>query len=162
MISGFHSDGVIMLFRGGLCATFFIYFGYVGDYTRASKKPYYPFEYHFILLAAFLALQFMTISGSFVTLFLAIELFSVCMYYLINLTRVHTKGLESGVKYFAISSYGSATYLFGLFMIFLSGDLSDPIRLYMLSAPESFIEIGGIYFIVAALFIKIGAGLYYF
>lgn len=71
-----------------------------------------------LLITTVLGMAVFAAAENLVTVFLALELFSIPLYVLCGADLRRNKSLESGVKYLIIGSLGSATMLYGLAFIF--------------------------------------------
>lgn len=71
-----------------------------------------------LLITTVLGMTVFAAAENLVTVFLALELFSIPLYVLCGADLRRNKSLESGVKYLIIGSLGSATMLYGLAFIF--------------------------------------------
>jgi NADH-quinone oxidoreductase subunit N len=71
-------------------------------------------EYYVLLLGAIGGMMLMTAANSLIVVFLALELFSICLYVLAGLERTRVKSLEAALKYFLLSSFASAFLLYGM------------------------------------------------
>jgi NADH-quinone oxidoreductase subunit N len=74
-------------------------------------------EYFALLAAAGGGMAFLGMSFNLMTLFLALEWFSICLYVLCAIGD-RERSLESGLKYLIIGSFGSAILLFGLALVY--------------------------------------------
>jgi NADH-quinone oxidoreductase subunit N len=70
-------------------------------------------EYHALLLAAAAGMSLLAVSNSFVTAFVALELFSLALYVLVAIEADDVLSLEAGLKYLIIGSVGAAFLLYG-------------------------------------------------
>lgn len=71
-------------------------------------------EYYVLILAAICGMMLMGTSSSLMTIFLSLELFSVCLYVLAGFARVREKSQEAAIKYFLLSAFASAFLLYGM------------------------------------------------
>src|SRR5256714_3638322 len=71
-------------------------------------------EYYVLVLAATCGMMLMGTSSSLMTIFLALELFSICLYVLAGVARVRPKSQEAAVKYFPLSAFASGFLLYGM------------------------------------------------
>jgi NADH-quinone oxidoreductase subunit N len=79
-------------------------------------------EYHACLLSIIAGVCITASANDLITLFLALELVSIPTYVLLYLVRVDDPGKEAAVKYFLLSIFSSALFLFGLSYLYgLSG-----------------------------------------
>lgn len=71
-------------------------------------------EYYALVLAAICGMMLMGASSSLITIFLALELFSVCLYVLAGFARTRPRSQEAALKYFLLSAFASAFLLYGM------------------------------------------------
>ena len=71
-------------------------------------------EYYVLVLSAVCGMMLMGTSSSLMTIFLSLELFSICLYVLAGFARVREKSQEAAVKYFLLSAFASAFLLYGM------------------------------------------------
>lgn len=102
-----------------------------------------PVEFHALLLTAAAGMSLLSVSNSFVTLFVALELFSLALYVLVAIRSDRERGLEGAFKYLLIGSVGAAFLLYGAALVYgstgqlefsriraaLSGGQSHPVLL---------------------------------
>jgi NADH-quinone oxidoreductase subunit N len=70
-------------------------------------------EYHALLLSACAGMSLLAVANSFVTTFVALELFSICLYVLVAIETDDLLSLEGGLKYLIVGSIGAAFLLYG-------------------------------------------------
>ena len=75
-------------------------------------------EYWALLLTAASGMAFFVAANNLMTLFLGLEWFSVCLYVLTALAVERLPGLEAGLKYLIVGSFGSAILLFGSALVY--------------------------------------------
>jgi NADH-quinone oxidoreductase subunit N len=63
-------------------------------------------------------MAFLTTASTLLTLFLALEWFSIGLYILCAIDRDHEGSLEAGLKYLIVGSFGSAMLLFGSALVY--------------------------------------------
>jgi len=122
------------------------------------------FEYFILLLCAVLGLMLLVSSFDLISLYLAIELQSLCLYVLAAAKKDSTFSTEAGLKYFILGSFSSGLLLFGISVIYGTVGTTNFENLSLLFAGsneilsnlESSIIIG-LVFISAAFFFKIAA-----
>jgi NADH-quinone oxidoreductase subunit N len=83
---------------------------------RASEE--HVGEYYAILAAAGAGMVFFVAAGNLMTLFLALEWFSLGLYVLCAIHYDRVAGLEAGLKYLIVGSVGSAVFLFGCAFVY--------------------------------------------
>ncbi|MEX0993066.1 MAG: NADH-quinone oxidoreductase subunit N [Solirubrobacterales bacterium] len=82
-------------------------------------------DYSALLLVSVTGMTVLASSANLITLFLGIELLSIPLYVLCALDLRRETSLESGLKYLVIGSFGSATLLYGLAMIYGATGATD-------------------------------------
>jgi NADH-quinone oxidoreductase subunit N len=75
-------------------------------------------EYHALLLAAAAGMSLLAVANSLVILFIALELFSLCLYILVAIESDELPGLEGSLKYLVIGSVGAAFLLYGSALVY--------------------------------------------
>jgi NADH-quinone oxidoreductase subunit N len=70
-------------------------------------------EFHVLLLTAGAGMSLLCVANSFVTAFVALELFSLALYVLVAIEADDLHSLEGGLKYLIIGSVGAAFLLYG-------------------------------------------------
>jgi NADH-quinone oxidoreductase subunit N len=87
------------------------------SYSRSSRGRHAP-EFYALLAAAGGGMAFLVQANNLMTLFLALEWFSVALYILCAIELDLVGSLESGLKYLIIGGFGSAVLLFGSALVF--------------------------------------------
>jgi NADH-quinone oxidoreductase subunit N len=75
-------------------------------------------EYYALLAAAGAGMTFFVAANNLMTLFLALEWFSISLYVLCAIDRDLLTGLEAGLKYLIVGGFGSAVLLFGSALVY--------------------------------------------
>jgi NADH-quinone oxidoreductase subunit N len=75
-------------------------------------------EYYALLAAAGGGMCLLVQANNLMTLFLALEWFSICLYVLCAIDLDRVGSLESGLKYLVVGSFGSAVLLFGSALVY--------------------------------------------
>jgi len=76
------------------------------------------FEYFILILCAILGLLFLASAYDFLSLYLAIEMQSLCLYVLAASKKNSSFSMDAGIKYFILGSFSSALLLFGISFIY--------------------------------------------
>ena len=76
------------------------------------------FEYMVLILISTLSMLFLISAGDFISMYLAIELQSLCFYVMAALKRDSEFSTEAGVKYFLLGAFSSGILLFGCSLIY--------------------------------------------
>ena len=119
-------------------------------------------EFISLVLFSLLGMMVLISAGSFLTVFLGLELMSLCLYALVALNRDSAQSTEAAMKYFVLGALSSGLLLYGISMIYgATGSLQlfevaqQVMRLSASSADRSLL-VFGLVFIVAGLAFKIG------
>lgn len=133
------------------------------------KQKINNFEYLILILCAVLGLFFLTSAYDFISLYLALELQSFCLYVIAAIKKKSSFSMEAGLKYFFLGSFSSSILLFGISLVYFgSGTISfDNLTLLF---GQSFFEINktfflvkqGLFFITVGFFFKLGAVPFHF
>jgi len=75
-------------------------------------------EYYALLAASAAGMVFIVSASSLMTMFLALEWFSIALYVLCALDTHRRESLEAGLKYLIIGSFGSGVLLFGCALVY--------------------------------------------
>ena len=81
---------------------------------RVDSRHIRPAEYHVLLLLAASGMMFAASSVNLITLYLGLELTTVCSYVLVGITVDKPKSNEAAIKYFLLGSFASALFLYGI------------------------------------------------
>ncbi len=114
-------------------------------------------EYYFLLSMAALGLIFMVSAGELLTIFIAVELLSVCLYALAAINRSPT-GAEAGYKYFLLGSFGTGMLVMGFALVYgTTGTLNlDAIKLALAPGlPFHPLTSAGFIFLIAGFSFKV-------
>jgi NADH-quinone oxidoreductase subunit N len=99
----------------------------VGISHRERAREDHVAEYYSLLAAAGAGMAFFVAANNLMTLFLALEWFSLCLYILCAIDRDRLGGLEAALKYLVIGGFGSAVLLFGSALVYgATGALDFP------------------------------------
>ncbi len=137
-------------------------------YTRhyTMVRNLFSGEYYALLLFATAGMMVMISGHSLLTIYIGLELLSLCVYALVALDRDNVKATEAAMKYFVLGALASGMLLYGMSMIYgVTGSLElSTIAGRLLdtqSVNPDFIHnpvlILGLVFIVAGLAFKFGA-----
>jgi NADH-quinone oxidoreductase subunit N len=124
-------------------------------------------EFVTLLLFSLLGMMVLISANSFLTVYLGLELMSLCLYALVALNRDSAASTEAAMKYFILGALSSGLLLYGMSMIYgATGTLdlrevSAEIRNLLSAGPDRLptrpILVFGLVFVVAGVAFKIGA-----
>ena len=119
-------------------------------------------EFITLLLFSLLGMMVMISASSFLTVYLGLELMSLCLYAMVALNRDSAASTEAAMKYFVLGALSSGMLLYGMSMIYgATGTLDIPavegaITRLMQSESEHRFLVFGLVFVVAGLAFKLG------
>jgi NADH-quinone oxidoreductase subunit N len=86
--------------------------------TYLADRGLYRGEYFVLVLFATLGMMVMISASHFLTLYLGLELMSLCLYSLVALDRDSAIATEAAMKYFVLGALASGLLLYGMSMIY--------------------------------------------
>jgi NADH-quinone oxidoreductase subunit N len=119
-------------------------------------------EFVTLLLFSLLGMMVMISAASFLTVFLGLELMSLCLYALVALNRDSALSTEAAMKYFVLGALSSGLLLYGMSMVY---GATGTLNLYEVashverlagSESDRVFLVFGLVFVVAGLAFKIG------
>jgi NADH-quinone oxidoreductase subunit N len=151
-------DGLAKLIKVLVCITVAVIFVYARPYLVSIKnsKP----EFYILGLFATLGMLIMASAQNFITIYLGLELLSLCLYALVAYVRDSNDAPEAAIKYFVLGAIASGLLLYGMSIMYgITGSLSlTEISSYLESVDG--LNIGLIFaltFIVVGVAFKFGA-----
>ncbi|MDR3618207.1 MAG: NADH-quinone oxidoreductase subunit N [Paludisphaera borealis] len=118
-------------------------------------------EYFALLIWATVGMMLLAASEELVTLFLALETMTICLYLLTAMEKSRRRSTEAGLKYFVYGSVSSALFLYGLSLVYgLTGTTQfDGIRQVLVaSGPTDGGLVGNLAGATALLLMLVGFG----
>jgi NADH-quinone oxidoreductase subunit N len=124
---------------------------------RERMRDEHVAEYYALLCAAGAGMVFFVQAGNLMTLFLALEWFSIALYVLTAIDIDLIGSLEAGLKYLIVGAVGSATLLFGSALVYgITGQLAFD-RIAAAGHGHDAMLVGGLAMIIAGLMFKSSA-----
>jgi NADH-quinone oxidoreductase subunit N len=131
--------------------------------TYLADRGLYRGEYFVLALFATLGMMVMISASHFLTLYLGLELMSLCLYSLVALNRDSAVSTEAAMKYFVLGALASGLLLYGMSMIYgATGTLQigevarATARMLQGDNPSKAVLAFGLVFIVSGLAFKVG------
>ncbi len=131
------------------------------SFSYVKKKKVHAYEFSLLMLFSIVGSMVIVSSYDLLTLYLGIEMSSLCLYALAAFTRRSAFSTEAGLKYFILGAFASGILLFGISLIYgLTGTTNfEDLAKILLGAYESDLVmpkalIVGIIFVAAALLFK--------
>jgi NADH-quinone oxidoreductase subunit N len=117
-------------------------------------------EFISLLLFSLLGMMILISASSFLTVYLGLELMSLCLYALVALNRDSAQATEAAMKYFVLGALSSGLLLYGMSMIYgATGTLALPEVARIVgaqAAKDHTFLVFGLVFMVAGVAFKIG------
>ena len=119
-------------------------------------------EFMSLLLFSLLGMMILISANSFLTVYLGLELMSLCLYALVALNRDSPQATEAAMKYFVLGALSSGLLLYGMSMIYgATGTLTIPeiaehIQPLTGNASDKTFLVFGLVFMMAGVAFKIG------
>jgi NADH-quinone oxidoreductase subunit N len=128
-------------------------FVYSTDYLR--RRAILKGEYYVLGLFATLGAMVLTSAASLITLYLGLELMSLCLYAMVAFDRESGVAAESAIKYFVLGSMASGTLLYGMSILYgVTGSLE--LAAIAAAVHGGFADNVGLLFGIAFLIVGIG------
>ncbi len=119
-------------------------------------------EFVTLLLFSLLGMMILVSASSFLTVYLGLELMSLCLYAMVALNRDSVASTEAAMKYFVLGALSSGLLLYGMSMIYgATGTLEIPavareVATLVKTESEQRFLVFGLVFVVAGLAFKVG------
>ncbi len=108
----FTVDGYSQFFKVLICAALAL--ATLLSVRREESERARPAEYHALLLLASTGMMFAVSALDLLTLYLGLELTTLCAYSLVGITVRRPASNEAAIKYFLLGSFASALLLYGI------------------------------------------------
>jgi len=135
-----------------------VVFVYSTDYLQ--RRAILKGEYYVLGLFATLGALVLISAGSLITLYLGLELLSLCLYAMVAFDRDSGIAAESAIKYFVLGSMASGTLLYGMSIVYgITGNLqlASIATVVHSGFAENVGLVFGIAFIIVGVGFKLGA-----
>jgi len=153
----FVADPMSSILKIGVYIATFVTFLYSKDYLK--QRNIFCGEYFVLGLFGVLGMMIMISASNFLTLYLGLELLSLCLYALVALQRDSSIASESAMKYFVLGAIASGMLLYGMSMIYgVTGSLDlEVISQQLPTVTDKTILAFGLVFIIVGVAFKLGA-----
>jgi NADH-quinone oxidoreductase subunit N len=125
-----------------------------------AERGMFRGEFFVLTLFSMLGMMVMISGQSLLTLYMGLELLSLCLYSLVALDRDNPRATEAAMKYFVLGALASGMLLYGMSMLYgMTGslDISQIGTALVSGVPDRAVLILGLVFVVAGLAFKLGA-----
>jgi NADH-quinone oxidoreductase subunit N len=118
----FELDRMAQVLKVVTLLTVAVVFVYSTDYLQ--RRSILKGEYYVLGLFSTLGAMVLISAGSLITLYLGLELMSLCLYAMVAFDRESGIAAESAIKYFVLGSMASGTLLYGMSIVYgVTGNL---------------------------------------
>jgi NADH-quinone oxidoreductase subunit N len=132
---------------------------YSRDYLK--DRDLFKGEYYVLALFSLLGMMIMISAGSFLTLYMGLELLSLSLYALVAFNRDSGEASEAAIKYFVLGAIASGMLLYGMSILYgLTGTLDiATVQQRLLASPQGgeMSVLFGMVFVLVGLAFKLGA-----
>src|SRR6202163_2285420 len=154
----FELDRMAQVLKVVTLLTVAVVFVYSTDYLQ--RRAILKGEYYVLGLFATLGAMVLISAGSLITLYLGLELMSLCLYAMVAFDRESGVAAESAIKYFVLGSMASGTLLYGMSIVYgVTGSLE--LSTIAAAVHNGFADnvglIFGIAFLIVGIRFKLGA-----
>ena len=154
----FVDDPMSDLCKIAVCLLSAVVFIYSREYNQ--QRGLFKNEYYVLGLFAVCGMMVMSSANHLLTLYLGLELMSLCLYAMIAFYRDDRLAVESAMKYFVLGALASSILLYGMSLLYgLTGSLALPdigARLTGVGPNDLSLALA-VVFVVVALAFKLGA-----
>jgi NADH-quinone oxidoreductase subunit N len=142
-----------------LCVYIATFVTFLYSKNHLKERNIFSGEYFVLGLFGVLGMMIMISASSFLTLYLGLELLSLCLYAMVALQRDSSVASESAMKYFVLGAIASGMLLYGMSMIYgATGSLDlQVISQQLSSVTDKTILAFGLVFIIVGVAFKLGA-----
>ncbi len=154
----FVSDGMSALLKIFILLTTYFVFFYSKIYLR--ERDLFKGEYFVLGLFAVLGMMVLVSAGNLLTVYLGLELLSLCLYAMVAMNRESGTAAEAAMKYFVLGALASGMLLYGMSMIYGSTGTLDlaAIREHVDGLEgRNLVLVLGLVFVVVGIAFKLGA-----
>ena len=167
----FHTTEAVFTFSGTYVADpmsdllkVFIYLTTAGVmiYSRGYllERDLFKGEFYVLALFAVLGMMIMVSAHNFITIYLGLELLSLCLYAMVALNRDSKVSTEAAMKYFILGALASGLLLYGMSILYgMTGslDIAEVGERLVAADHNNVVLTFGLVFIVIGLAFKLGA-----
>lgn len=153
----FVRDAMSDVLKLGVYIAVFIVFLYAKDYLR--QRNMFKGEYYVLGLFGVLGMMILISAHNMLTVYLGLELLSLCLYAMVAMQRDSESASEAAMKYFVLGAIASGMLLYGMSMIYgVTGSLDlAEISQKIAAAPNQMLTIFGMVFMIVGIAFKLGA-----
>lgn len=144
-----------ILLLGGLATSLLL------SYDWLKENNVLRFEYPLLVLFSGIGMLLMVSANNLLSLYVSLELSSLCLYVLAAIRRDNAVSAEAGIKYFVLGALSSGLLLFGISLVYgYTGTIDYSLIGRTLMAHQGGVPVGavlGLVFILSGLAFKVSA-----
>ena len=151
-------SGLTAILQAGVLLSCVGVLAYSGRYLR--DRFILNGEYLSLALFATLGMMFLVAANNFLTIYLGLELMSLCLYAMIAIRRENDRAIEAAMKYFVLGALASGFLLYGMSMIYAATstlNLPEIASIISEDSAETKLLLIGVVFMIAGVAFKLGA-----
>ncbi len=125
-----------------------------------AERSQFKGEFYVLTLFAVLGMMIMVSAHSFLTIYLGLELLSLCLYAMVAMNRDSKASTEAAMKYFVLGALASGLLLYGMSMLYgMTGslDIAEVGKGVIEADHNDIVLIFGLVFVIIGLAFKLGA-----
>jgi NADH-quinone oxidoreductase subunit N len=151
------ADSLGVILKVAVLGLVFLAFAYSRQYLE--KRELLSGEFYVLGLLGVLGMMVMISAHSLLTLYLGLELMSLCMYTLVAMNRKSTQSTEAAMKYFVLGALASGILLYGMSMLYGASGTLDLAELAAAAsgAEDNLLFVFGLVFVLVGVTFKFGA-----
>jgi NADH-quinone oxidoreductase subunit N len=154
----FVADNLASVLKIAIYLVTIFVFAYSRDYLR--DRGMLRGEYFVLGLFGVVGMMVMASASHFLTLYLGLELMSLCLYAMIAFQRDSSNATEAAMKYFVLGAIASGMLLYGLSLVYgmtKSLDIASVRAALATVSGDNIVLILGLVFVIAGIAFKLGA-----
>jgi len=151
-------DGLSDVLKLAICMINMVVLVYCSSYLKARNL--FKGEYYILVLFSTLGMMVMVSAAHFLTIYLGLELMSLCLYAMVAMHRGSATATEAAMKYFILGALASGMLLYGMSIIYgVTGSLSlvEIAQTIQVGGLDNTVLSFGIVFLVIGIGFKLGA-----
>jgi NADH-quinone oxidoreductase subunit N len=154
----FVADSLATVLKIAIYLVMIFVFAYSRDYLRV--RGMLRGEYFVLGLFGVVGMMVMVSASHFITLYLGLELMSLCLYAMIAFQRDSANATEAAMKYFVLGAIASGMLLYGLSLVYgMTHSLDITVVRQALTAisGQNIVLVLGLVFVISGIAFKLGA-----
>lgn len=136
----------------------FSFFAFIYARDQVKSRKIAGTEYYLLGLFSVLGMSIMASANTFLTIYLGLELLSLCLYAMVALYKESSIATEAAMKYFVLGSFASGFLLYGISLFYgLTGSIQLAQVAQLIQNNHTIVPVVALIFLLAGLIFKFGA-----